>query len=312
MFSPQYIHDLDYIEKLIKNPHIEYISFDIFDTLLVRPVIHPYDIWSKLQDSLPKNMSIEKFISLRKLSEKNAKDMVYTFSSKEEPSLKDIYMEFQNISRMTYDDVQPLLKKEIEIENHNLTQRFIGYQIYNLARQYKKKIIAISDTYFDHNFITSILHKNKYRVDRIFLSSDIGLTKKTGNIYVHILKELSTQPHNILHFGDNYISDIQNTNINGIKNIWLPKTIYLYFEKFSRYYSTSQYLNDMQARLHLGQWINDYIDLTIYHNKTFPFFPHEIFPNIARGKNDIVFELYKYYKGFFIKNPSKKIKYLTW
>ena len=40
-----YVLPLNTIKEIIKNPAIKVVSFDIFDTLLYRPCIHPSDIF---------------------------------------------------------------------------------------------------------------------------------------------------------------------------------------------------------------------------------------------------------------------------
>lgn len=44
---------------------------------------------------------------------------------------------------------------------------------------------------------------------KIFISSEIGLRKSSGNLYEYVINELSCKPINLLMIGDNIYSDVK-------------------------------------------------------------------------------------------------------
>lgn len=71
------------------------------------------------------------------------------------------------------------------------------------------KIIYLSDMYLPTVIIQRILEKVGVfdENDHIYVSSEHGLTKSTGNLYLRMLADEQCSPHHILHIGDNYKND---------------------------------------------------------------------------------------------------------
>ncbi|AOY82287.2 HAD-IA family hydrolase [Moorena producens JHB] len=75
----------------------------------------------------------------------------------------------------------------------------------------------MSDMYLPLSVIKKILRSSGYdESDKVFLSSAIGKTKFTGDIYPYVVEQLGCNPEDILHIGDNYHSDVLNTKANGL------------------------------------------------------------------------------------------------
>ena len=68
-----------------------------------------------------------------------------------------------------------------------------------------RSFIITSDMYLSKDIIRSLLQVNGY--EDIFVSSDVGFTKNSGNMYTYIIKKMDEDPQNYLHIRDNYYSD---------------------------------------------------------------------------------------------------------
>jgi len=94
-----------------------------------------------------------------------------------------------------------------------------------------KKIIIISDMYLDINTIKKILDKNGYSdYYKLYLSSEIGLKKSTGNLFRYVLEDLGIKPNQLIHIGDNIKSDFIQAKRNKIQSILIPT--YINYRRF--------------------------------------------------------------------------------
>lgn len=85
-----------------------------------------------------------------------------------------------------------------------------------------KEVAIISDTYFNEKQIREILGSEYQSLfNKIFTSSDFR-NGKGGQLHSIAHQWLDINSVNVLHFGDNYISDIEKCQITGASAILLP------------------------------------------------------------------------------------------
>ena len=195
----------------------EIISFDIFDTLLIRPYVKPTDLFLHIE----KLYKIKGFYKNRIMAEKLARGKYIDF---EEVTLNQIYEEI--------DEKYKRFKEiEIELEERILTTHKENKKIYDYALSLGKKIIITSDMYLPKKTIEKILTKNNYtNYYKLYLSSDLMLTKASGNLYKYIIEDLKVAPSSIMHIGDNFHSDFNNPKLYGIDSIYIEKIIDTFLE----------------------------------------------------------------------------------
>jgi HAD superfamily hydrolase (TIGR01549 family) len=196
---------------------VKIISFDIFDTLLLRPFEKPTDLFQFMNPSVNEMLGGQiDFKVIRKLGEKNARK---NLNKKEEITIDDIYDHITQISEDCKEEIKNL---EQQFEMKLCFARESGKVLYDIAKQSGLKIIAISDTYFDVNFINKILTKNNFYFDEIYCSSSYKKTKKHGSLYKEIIFNSGILGKEILHIGDNIHSDIKKAKSSQIKTFHLP------------------------------------------------------------------------------------------
>lgn len=201
--------------KISKN--IKVVSFDVFDTLLTRPFEKPSHIFKFIEEYVNKNLEKKiNFERTRKKAEKEARKKAFP---REEITIDEIYENFHELPIKIRGAVKFL---EIETEFKLCFPRKSGERLYNLAKHYGFKIIAISDTYLDLSFLKKLLEKNGFTFDAIFCSSSLLKRKKTGNIYPEVIKRLGVEAYDILHIGDHELSDIEKAKEKGLQTFHLP------------------------------------------------------------------------------------------
>ncbi|MBN2524912.1 MAG: HAD-IA family hydrolase [Deltaproteobacteria bacterium] len=155
----------------------------------------------------------ETFALYRRDADKNALEAKI---SSEEITLDDIYYQLP----IPEPKRQRFKQIELQIENEQLianpqTDRWI-----RLAREAGKKVVLISDMYLSASQIEKVaLSKleNAHLIDAVFVSSEVGLKKVTGNLFKHVCQKQNIQLHEMLHIGDNPVSDVRIPKSLGIQ-----------------------------------------------------------------------------------------------
>ena len=183
--------DYDLIKKIRK---ARVVSFDIYDTLIVRACERPQSVF-EIIESFGYNQFADKRIKAEKKARRNTED--------EEITLDDIYTYLgDSENNVTLKNEEKRIEEEISRTNMEMLE------VFNYCISEKKKVIITSDMYLPVETITRILEKNGFtRYSRLFLSSEEKLRKKTGHLFSYIIKQLNIQPGELLHIGDNHYSD---------------------------------------------------------------------------------------------------------
>lgn len=188
----------------------DYISFDIFDTLLKRNVKQPTDIF-KLVEKDGKSRFGEEFDHFaykRTLAEKEAR------VGNEEVSLDNIY----DVISLDSQYKEWARTKEISYEEKMCSPNIPLLRIYNECLSQGKHVEIISDMYLPLPVIKRMLKNiGITEWDNLFLSNDLNKTKRTGSIFKYVTQYLQISPEQMLHIGDNLISDYKVPKSLGIK-----------------------------------------------------------------------------------------------
>lgn len=154
--SPILQQNLVRIKEQLWNMDYEYISFDIFDTLIVRPFWKPEDIFMILDQEFSEKfdtINIVDFSTMRIQAEQIARS---DSSKGEEITLDDIYSEINKILKIDLDSLEKIKRREIELELEYCYPRQTGKELYNYAISIKKK----SNLDFGHVFVVKSYKRN--------------------------------------------------------------------------------------------------------------------------------------------------------
>ncbi|MDR1495004.1 MAG: HAD-IA family hydrolase [Rickettsiales bacterium] len=201
---------------------VKVVSFDIFDTLLLRPYLRPTDLFYHLEqlEDLPN------FAVARMEAEQSAR----AASGKEDISLDAIYKEIGETFR-------PLREKEQALEMQVLRANPEMMEVWKfvIRRERNLKVIVTSDMYLPADFLAQVLKKNGFGGYRkLYVSGDCGKTKVRGSLYKHIQEDLGVSAGEILHIGDNRKSDYGQAKKCGLKAILYEKVIKQYLKSDRR------------------------------------------------------------------------------
>lgn len=234
------------IKLKILNSGIKIVSFDIFDTLIVRPFFEPTDLFILLENKVNKIMGITdkiRFKELRIEAEKIARDENKLKNPMfEDITLDDIYETIQALTGFNKECIEKIKQEEIKLELNYCCSRKFTKELFDLAIYLGKKVIITSDMYLPKDIIIKILEKNGYiGYDKLYLSSEVKLSKYSGNLYNYIQKQYNFKAEEYLHIGDNYQSDIIKAKKNGWNAYHLPKAIDVLSNRLQGYYGGEIY-----------------------------------------------------------------------
>ncbi len=206
----------------------EYISFDIFDTLLLRGVDKPEDIFLKLgykaiEDGYTrKDLTPFEFQQIRIISEKKAFERNKSRCKDTEEDNEISLIEIYNLMPKNIGDLDKIMKLEIEIEKKYTYLNPVTYSLLKYLYDKGKKILLISNMYLDSKEIKSILIENGFNISLILevvVSSNIRLNKNSGKLFRYVLNKYNINKDKLIHIGDNFNSDIQGAKKIGIETI---------------------------------------------------------------------------------------------
>ena len=226
--SANWYDGLEQIKAGIDDESIDVVSFDIFDTLLLRPLWNPEDIFKlmqgKFEEEFPEDAGIS-FKKLRRTAEVSARACIgYMRPGNEDVNLHEIYTELGNMLNCDVNKISKLEAYERETEISLSQPRKTGIALFEYAKFCHKRVVLISDMYLEKDTIEKMLMKNGISgYEALYVSSDKRALKNTGNLFALVLSELEISPAKVLHIGDNYQTDIVKAREYGMKAMFLPK-----------------------------------------------------------------------------------------
>ena len=230
------------LKNMIADEKYEYISFDIFDTLIVRPFLKPTDLFHFLDEYFHELYQGKSWVSFSSLRTK-AEDRARRLARLQNPFIQDINLdEIYEQLRKDYGLDEELLNKlksrEIELEIEFAQRRESIYELYKMALHLNKKVVFVSDMYLPASVIKNILSKCGYDTyNALYVSSETRLLKGTGDMFSHVIHDLNVDPGKILHIGDNWDADKIMAEKSGLHSVFIPKTVDLLFNRVGDKYS---------------------------------------------------------------------------
>ena len=234
-------------ELYAKCENYDVISFDIFDTALIRRVEYPTDLFDiisiKIKDST--------FSAARKKAEKKARDKNEHRHGHREITIYDIYNELSS-----YGFSKDLLSLEIESELNAVIAHPLIFDLYRRLLDSGKTIVFMSDMYLPLSVIERMLRENGYeKFDRIFLSNEYKKNKSRKELQLELLN--TYRDKKIIHLGDSLMSDKVKTEECGIDAEWVPDVRLKYREPYLNNIAGSIYRAVLNNSVNSNVWLHD-------------------------------------------------------
>lgn len=221
------------------------VFFDVFDTLITRDCSKPTDVFELVEQTYNKAVKDSHLCNFCRMRQEAEKRSARTVTA---PNLDEIY------DHLSLDAFQKIKLKDIEIdiERKLSVKKYTGYALYQYAKQQGKQIIAVSDMYLGSGIIREMLSAAGYSIDSVIVSCDYRAEKFNGKLFQIAIDNIAASKNDIVHFGDNPISDIIGAKRAGIASLWIPARKNLsYFKKCGESFSDNYLLPFVANRVPL-------------------------------------------------------------
>lgn len=186
----------------------EVVSFDVFDTLFLRLVASPEDVF----DLVGARHGLPGFHKAR-IAAQTAAFKAMRAQGRREIDLDGIYACLPDLGV----PAAVLKASEWEIELLVLRPNPQVMAVLDACRGMGKRCILLSDMYLPKAFFSELCARHGIAVERVFVSSDAQATKRDdGALFDFAARLLGVAPGAILHIGDNAESDIARGTERGV------------------------------------------------------------------------------------------------
>ncbi len=226
-----------FIKNYIERNDISVLSFDVFDTFLLRnnkPEALRYLEISRLaikklrqmypDDKKLRSLTAEDFCQSRIIG------MQATYRTRPlvqgcgEGLIDEVFAMQRMVLGLKDGSESVLREAEVEYESKNLKENVILSSLSNEFKNSGGTVILVSDMYLTSNIIADIIKKIiKFPVyDHIYSSADYVVSKRSGKIFSIIEKELCAEGKAVLHIGDSWVGDVKRPREEGWNALYFP------------------------------------------------------------------------------------------
>ncbi len=208
-------------------PTARVVSFDIFDTLVVRKVASPEDVFLHLANREPFDalqLEAADLARRRQQAEARARQTGHDIRGSGEVALAEIHTVLAEELGLSLTHVPAMVRAEQDVElalceAHPILQRW-----FDRARTDGKRLWCISDTYHEAAFLSRLLTSCGFALDGVTVvsSAEARCSKGDGRLFGQVLKEMREVPSAVLHIGDNPAGDRAVPTSRGIVAILHP------------------------------------------------------------------------------------------
>lgn len=253
------------------------ISFDVFDTLIFRPVAEPHHLFALVQPYARQLMgdAFFPFTELRRTAELETRAVARNKQALEEITYDALYEQFAQMANIPAHDGRIAKLKQYEMETElglcfTLPSR---KAMYDYAVSKGKTIVIASDMYLPRTWLDAMLKKNGFdQHAHVFLSSELTKTKHYGTMFAHMLHTLNATPAEVLHVGDNVLADVKSPSSYGIVTHHIPKPLELFLKhpRNAQIFGGLHYHSDIQLSVMLAAWMHRYADKHYTNEQALP------------------------------------------
>jgi predicted HAD superfamily hydrolase len=222
------------------------ISFDLFDTLIMRRVLLPPDIFDLVEVAL-----IKKFGSNFDFKAKRIKAEYSCYNEIGEFfNIFEVYSELKKQSDISAKLADEMFEMELFFESENCVPRKAIVSAMEYAFNHGKHVCITTDTYLKKEHILSLIqHSGIISYNELHISCELQKSKSSSSMWQYFKEKYDG--NKVLHIGDNFVSDIENAKNAGISTFEVKNALDLVTVSSLNY--IRQYSDIIDNRLMLGQ-----------------------------------------------------------
>jgi FMN phosphatase YigB (HAD superfamily) len=196
-------------------------SFDVYDTLLVRAHARPVDVLRAAAERAvpgpperPGRAELVAELSRRRdEAERRALDRLGV----DAVGLEAIYAELEGLRELGVDPAR-LRDAELEVEDEDVRPVRAGTDRVESARAAGRRVLFVSDMYLPAERIRTVLERLGVArpEEPLYVSGELGVDKRRGGLFDHVLREEGLRPDELVHTGDDPVTDDATPRSRGI------------------------------------------------------------------------------------------------
>lgn len=195
---------IDGVVAQLTAPEVRAVIFDVFDTLLVRPLLDPEHVKAIVARRIGGEAG-RLYLEQRADVESEARER-----AGRDVGLEDIYRAWQGRGGAITPHLARLHELEVEVETASVQVRTDAAALLDAVARSGRRVLLASDTFLPATVVEAMLrHCGVGGWHRCYVSSDVGLRKDSGELYRHILQTEGLAIDQVAMVGDNERSDFQ-------------------------------------------------------------------------------------------------------
>jgi len=200
---------LSYLDLSALVENAEVISFDFFDTLFMRSVCSPQDIF--------RLMEVKFALPITQMRDRAKKQI------RENYSLDELYRQMEISEAMPYGQIEVIKNTELALEEKMLVPRRKILSLLKELLESGREVYIISDMYLPKDFYTDIFRKYDISVpsQAMLLSNELNANKTDGTLWEYYAGNI-VKGRPALHIGDNRKADFENPGVYDIQAYLTP------------------------------------------------------------------------------------------
>lgn len=210
------------LEAALAAPEIRLVIFDIFDTLLVRPLLDPEQLKAIVARRAGAALG-SRYLQWRAHAEVAARE-----KAGRDIGLPAIMEELGRLADLDRESVRQLLALETGVELASVSARPDFPDLLRHAAASGKCVVLASDMYLPRPTIEAMLER--CGIDgwhELYVSSEVGLRKDSGALFDHVLERHRVSAGEVLVVGDNERSDFQIPADRGMRTLHVLRGVEL-------------------------------------------------------------------------------------
>ncbi len=204
--------DVNDIKKAIEQSEV--ISFDLFDTLLMRKIVKPSDLFDLWEIKV-----VQRHPDLRGISFARNEAATKAFADFGDCyRLEQVYEHLGKQYKLSPELLHELMELEYQLELDCIVPRKEMVNCFYYALNMGKTVNLISDMYLPVEVIKGLLEKCGITgYHQVYISSEVGKSKSSGAFWEHYATEFNGRK--CFHLGDNEQADIVGAKAYGINAV---------------------------------------------------------------------------------------------
>ncbi|MFD2112256.1 rhamnan synthesis F family protein [Thiorhodococcus fuscus] len=183
------------------------LSFDLFDTLLVRPFARPEAVFWMLEERIERAFGLVDFTAKRRQAESVARSRL---APGEDVGIERIYEVMGELESLDPALTRQVLDLEVATEQALLMANPVAVDLLRELHDQGRRLLLVSDMYLGESYLRPVLRRLKLDLfDRLYVSADTGRRKDRGDVWEYLLDQEGIAKEQLQHVGDNEHSDVQ-------------------------------------------------------------------------------------------------------